>query len=185
MAKTRAVADKKSPRAAAPKIAVKGSTATITVPVGADGIEPILGAAYLLTDRAYAVLGGGKKALSVSLTPKAKGTPAALAREFVDEWATQKVRWRLARANQPIREHVAEQAVLLANGQLEPPPPAQAEEPAADQLSDAQRLEIEKLIAEVEDEIKQMNEKKAVADPKNIKASWEEKQQGAGAQEKP
>jgi His-Xaa-Ser system protein HxsD len=186
MAKSRpkkAHAKRKAPaRLPAPRVAVKGGEALISLSVSAYGLEPILGAAYLMTDRAYSVLSGDKKkTLVVALTPKGKDTPAALGRAFTEELAAQVVRWKIARDNQPIREYVAEQAVLLANGSLQPAAPA--EEPAADQLSDAQRLEIEKLIAEVEDEIKQMNEKKTVSDPKNIKASWEEKQGSPAPQE--
>ncbi len=167
---------RKAARAPAPRIAVKGRAAAIEV---SGSPEAVLGAAYLLTDRAYVLVDRKKSRFAVSLTPKsADASPAALARAFVDELATQEVRWQLARNNQPIREYVAEQAVLLANGQIQPPA-APAPEPAPEQLSDAQRLEIEKLIAEVEDEIKQMNDRKAVSDPKNIKASWEEKQQAA------
>ena len=100
---------------------------------------------------------------------------ALLADTFRAELRSQKVRWTIAKNNLPIREYIAEQAILLANGA---PAPAQASpETASDQLTAEQRGEIEKLIAEVEEEIKAMNQKKAVPDPKNIKASWEEKQE--------
>ena len=91
------------------------------------------------------------------------------------------MRWAVARNNQPIREYIAEQAVLLATGQIKPAAPAAAApEPAVDELTDDQRLEIEKLIAEVEAEIKTMNADKAkpsVSDPKNVSASWEAAQE--------
>jgi His-Xaa-Ser system protein HxsD len=141
-----------------------------------EGLEPLLGAAYLMMDRAYVRLSGDrKKALTVEFFPKDPAVSAAsLEKEFRAELEGQKLRWQLARHNQPIREYIAEQAVLLATGRAAPPPP---QEGAADQLTDEQRSEIEKLIAEVEDEIKTMNQKKAVADPKNIKASWEERRE--------
>lgn len=142
--------------------------------VAEHGLEAILGAAYLMTDRAWVALDGDKKRVTVTLTPKdGKTTPAALEAEFRVELETQKVRWEISKRNQPIREYVAEQAVRLANE----PSPAPAAEPAADQLSDDQKAEIAKLIAEVEDEIKAVKAKKLGADPKNIKASWEEKQE--------
>lgn len=147
--------------------------------VKAHGLEPLLGAAYLLTDRAFVMLSGDRaKTLTVRLRPKKQGGKKvlqALAAAFEAELSSQKMRWTLAKNNQPVREYLAEQAVVLAQN---PPAPAPAE-PAAEQLTDAQRLEIEKLISEVEDEIKTMNAKKAPAarDPKNIKASWEEAQQ--------
>lgn len=141
------------------------------------GLESILGAAYLLTDRAYAELSGDrKKAITVRLRGKsalsAKGL-RALAAEFEAELATQKVRWAIAKNNLPVRESIAQMAVRLANAPAQPLAPA-----PADQLNDEQRREIERLIAEVEEEIRLMNEKKASNDPKRIAASWEEKQQG-------
>jgi His-Xaa-Ser system protein HxsD len=157
----------------------------LTLTVAEHGLEALLGAAYLMTDRAFVKLSGDKKSLSVTLQPKSPEADAAgLAKEFLAELETQKVRWALAKQNQPIREFVAEQAVLLANGQLPEPVPA-ASDAQADQLTADQRAEIEKLIAEVEEEIKSVKQKKAgavkdspsSADPKNIKASWEETQQ--------
>lgn len=156
----------------------KSVSKPFSIKVKEHGLEAVLGAAYLMMDRAYVALGGNPKTvLTVELTPKAGFTRKDVEAAFLAELATQKVRWKLAQGNLPVREHVAELAVRLANGQL-PPEPA-ADEAPADQLTDEQRKEIEKLIAEVEDEIKTMNAKKspAAADPKNIKASWEEKQE--------
>ncbi len=170
----------------APKLTPAG--ASFSLDVKAHGLEPILGAAYLLMDRAYVLLSGDRaKTLVVALrakNPKAL-SPKALAAEFVADFAAQKVRWAVARNNQPVREYIAEQAVLIASGKIQPPaaPAAAAPEPAVDQLTDDQRLEIEKLIAEVEAEIKTMNADKAkpsVADPKNVAASWEARQEAQG-----
>ncbi len=169
------------------KIDAKSESVSFELSVSAEGLEPILGAAYLLTDRAFVLLEGDReKKLRVSLSPKAGGDAKslkALGETFRLELGSQKVRWAIAKLNQPIREFVTEQAVLLANGRL--PAPA-ADAPAADQLSDEQRKEIERLIAEVEDEIKTLNEKKTPKDPKNIAATWEEKQSArtAGASAK-
>jgi His-Xaa-Ser system protein HxsD len=163
---------------------ISAAEATFSLDVKAHGLEPVLGAAYLLTDRAYVSLGGDRaKVLTVTLRPKnAKALkPRALADEFLSDLASQKVRWAVSKNNQPVREYVAEQAVLIATGQIKPAAPAAAApEPAVDELTDAQRLEIEKLIAEVESEIKTMNADKAkpsVADPKNVAASWEAAQE--------
>ncbi|MBI3554086.1 MAG: hypothetical protein HY077_16440 [Elusimicrobia bacterium] len=164
----------------APKSASSPSCVVVDLSVPKEGLEPILGAAYLMTDRAFVSLEGDRvKTITVSLTLKEPATAAglkALKECFTRELATQKVRWAISKNNQPIREYIAEQAVLLANGRLEPAAAAPAA-PADEQLTKDQRAEIEKLIAEVEDEIKAMNQKKAVPDPKNIKASWEEKQE--------
>ena len=146
----------------------------------AHGPEPILGAAYLFTDRAFVRLDGDRaKTISVELRSKApagKADLVALAEAFSRERETQVTRWAISKNNQPIREYLIEQAVLLANDRLPAPESsAAAPIPADEQLTESQRAEIERLIAEVEGEIKAMNDKKTVADPKGIKASWEEK----------
>lgn len=164
------------------------TAAVVTLDVRKEGVEAVFGAAYLMIDKAYVALAGSHvKTLRVTLRPKNSKAPKprALAEEFLADLESQKVRWALAKNNQPVREFVAEQAVLIASGAVQPPAPAAVAEPAAEQLTDDQRAEIEKLIAEVEDEIKTMNQKKtqsnpSAADPKNIKASWEEKQQQRG-----
>ena len=131
-------------------------------------------------DRRVAVVLAGHEdragVLRVSLSPK-PGKEGDLALAFRRELEAQKVRWAIARNNLPVREYLAEQAVLLASGQLPAPEAAPAAPPAQEQLSDAQRLEIEKLIAEVEEEIRAMNKTPAASDPKGIRASWEEKQE--------
>lgn len=160
-----------------PKTPPKARASALSFAVPKEGLEPILGAAYLMTDEAFVSLSGDKsKKLKVSLTPKPGSAlkQAELEARFRAELSAQKVRWAIAKNNQPIREFIAEQAVLLANGRLEAP-----EEPAADALSEEQRKEIEKLIAEVEDEIKTLNDKKSAKDPKNLSASWEARQEGA------
>jgi His-Xaa-Ser system protein HxsD len=150
-----------------------------------EGLEPIFGAAYLMMDRAYVSLSGDRaKRVDVVLRPKDPKALKlrALAEEFMSDFESQKVRWAVAKNNLPIREFIAEQAVLIANGTVAPPSASGAPpEPAAEQLTDDQRAEIEKLISEVEAEIKTMNDKKVALDPKGIKASWEEKQENKAA----
>lgn len=84
------------------------------------GLEPILGAAYLMMDRAFvSIEGDRKKKLEVFLKSKtAADAPRleTLARTFLAELETQKVRWALARNNQSVRRYVVEQAVLLGSG---------------------------------------------------------------------
>ena len=145
-----------------------------------DGPEPILGAAYLLMDRAYAFVSGDKaKTLSVTLRPKgARGAAelSALKRAFEEELSAQKLRWAVARNNRPVREYVAENALALAQ-EFAARAAAAPAEPAAEQLTSEQRSEIERLIAEVEAEITQMNVKKELPDPKGAALSWEAVQQ--------
>lgn len=166
---------------------LSGSEVSFFLDVKKEGLEPIFGAAYLMMDKAFVSLSGDRvKTVGVVLRPKVLEAPnavkaRALAEEFLSDLASQRVRWALAKNNLPIREFIAEQAVLIANGTVVPPSaPAAPPQPPDAQLTDDQRAEIEKLIAEVEAEIKTMNQDKtkpAVADPKNIKASWEEKQE--------
>lgn len=137
-----------------------------------EGLEPILGAAYLMIDRAYVSLDGDKKkSIKVSLTPKAPGAAAlkSLASDFKAELAAQKLRWQVAKNNQPVREYVAENSLSLAE---EFAKRAAAPEPAAEQLTAEQKSEIERLIAEVEGEIAQMN-KDPKPDQKETALSWE------------
>jgi len=170
-----------APKKAAAAVAkLTSSEASLSLDIKSHGLEPVLGAAYLMMDKAYVSLSGDRaKTLVVTLRAKdpAAVKPKALAEEFLLDLASQKIRWAVAKNNLPIREFVAEQAVLIANGTVPPPSAAAAPEPAAEELTDDQRAEIEKLISEVEAEIKTMNDKKVATDPKNIKASWEEKQE--------
>jgi len=169
---------KKAPKSA--PYTLSSLEASVVLDIKKEGLESIFGAAYLMMDRAYVSLKGDRaKAVTVVLRPKNPKTTKlkALAEEFLSDFESQKVRWAVAKNNLPIREFIAEQAVLIANGTIPPPAPAAAPEPAAEELTDDQRAEIEKLIAEVESEIKTMNDKKVAMDPKGIKASWEETQE--------
>lgn len=150
-----------------------------------NSLEAILGAAYLLSDRAFIYLDGDqKKNIRVTLqskTPISSEEFLPFSEMFLNELETQKVRWAIAKHNLPIREYVARQAIVLANGGTI------REEPVAekgDDLSPDQRQEIEKLISEVEEEIRLMNDKKNPADPQNIRISWEEKNQKPKKKEK-
>jgi len=185
--KTKKKTTNNAPRAVAPQLLaapvpkLSSSEASVSLDIKAHGLEPVLGAAYLMMDKAFVSLSGDRtKTIVVGLRakdPKAV-KPKALAAEFLADLETQKVRWAVAKNNLPIREFIAEQAVLIANGTIPAPSPAAAApEPAAEQLTDDQRAEIEKLISEVEAEIKTMNDKKIATDPKGVKASWEEKQE--------
>ncbi|MFI5346185.1 MAG: hypothetical protein ACHQ51_07415 [Elusimicrobiota bacterium] len=170
---------KRSSKSPAKKSAGSPGEVVFHLNVRAEGLEPILGAAYLFMDRAYAFLEGDKtKTLTVTLRPKAARGAAelsALKRAFEDELASQKLRWAVARNNQPVREYVAENALALA--QEFAARAAAPAEPAAEQLTADQRSEIERLIAEVETEISQMNAKKDPAAAKDKALSWEAAQE--------
>ncbi|MDX6770846.1 MAG: hypothetical protein SF051_15030 [Elusimicrobiota bacterium] len=171
-----------SRKPAAKKKAAPSSGLVFTLDLKKSGLEPALGAAYLMMDRAWVALEGDKvKTLIVALAPKPGVKAADLRADFEAELASQRLRWAVAKANRGVREFVAENAVALAQQK----PAAPAAEAAPEQLTDEQRSEIERLIAEVESEIKDMNAKKAVADPKGVSPSWEAQQetQKGGAKE--
>lgn len=154
-------------------------TVSTTLSVKEHGLEAILGAAYLMTDRAWVRLDGDRaKSLTVTLTPKPKTDLKTLKAALEAELAVQKVRWAIAKANAPVLEHVARQAVLFANGMAPAAPAPSSGPPGAtgggDALTAAQQAEIDRLIAEVEVEIKELKSKPAGADPDNVKATWEE-----------
>ena len=163
-------------RASKRRAPTRAGEITFELEARTDGPEPILGAAYLLMDRAYAFISGDKaKTLSVTLRPKgARGAAdlAALKRVFEEEFAAQKLRWAVARNNRSVREYVAENAIALAKEFAERAL-SSAAAPAAEQLTAEQRSEIERLIAEVEAEISQMNVKKEHPDAKGAALSWE------------
>lgn len=176
------------PRKAAAKPARRPASAEVVVSLDLrrEGLEPVLGAAYMMMDRAYASLDGDKvKTLRVTLRPKSGGAAAlkALKADFAAELAAQKLRWAVARNNASVREYVAENAIALAE-EFAARAAAPAE-PAAEQLTSEQRSEIERLIAEVETEISEMNKKKELPDPKGKALSWEAAQEkekgGAGS----
>jgi His-Xaa-Ser system protein HxsD len=88
-----------------------------------NGLECILGAAYLMTDRAFVWIEGerGKTAevFLKSKTPRTKAQRDLLARDFLAELETQKVRWAIAKNNLALRQAIIEQAVLSA-GEAKP-----------------------------------------------------------------
>lgn len=173
--KRRAAPRALKPRAPRPGFA--GETVSFALPIGPDGVEPLLGAAYLMTDRCYAALGGDRKTtLEITLWGKRPLDAAglrALAADFARELESQRLRWAIARHNLPVREYVQELAVQLAQRPPEPPP---TETPGGgEELSEAQRKEIDALIAEVESEIAELKQSPAGQDPEGVAKTWEEK----------
>lgn len=112
---------KTPPRRAKPfSVFLPQSIVSFSLDVPKNGLEPILGAAYLMMDRAFvSIEGDRRKKLEVFL--KSKTAAAApqleiLARTFLAELETQKVRWAIAKNNLPIRQYIVEQSVLLGSG---------------------------------------------------------------------
>ena len=111
--------------------------------VAREGLDCILGAAYLMTDEAYVFLDGDRaKVLRVTLQPKraSRLTSAVLHRRFRNELAAQKVRWAVANRNRPLRESLTGRAVRG--------------EPLVDPVAAEKRREIEMLLGEVDAEIR-------------------------------
>lgn len=169
-------ARRSAPKKAADRRAIPVD-AVIALDVRREGLEPILGAAYLMIDRAYVHVGGDpKKKLVVTLKPKGARTAAARAAvtaDFRAELAAQRMRWAIARGNLSVREYVAENALALAQEFAARVAAADAPAPTEAPLTIDQRAEIERLIAEVEAEIKTMNDQKPSAEPKAAAAPWE------------
>lgn len=175
----------KKPARAAKKTVVRAAAAPraaagevqIGVDPGSDGVEPIYGAAYLMIDRAFVLVEpGAGRSLRVTLRPKGDRSAAALSalREaFAAEHEAQKLRWAIARNNLPLREYVAENALALAEEFSKRAAAAPAAAAPVETLTDDQRAEIERLIAEVETEIKTMNERRDHDDAKKVAQSWE------------
>jgi His-Xaa-Ser system protein HxsD len=167
------VLKKPSPRRRA--AASAGGELVIRVKSPGRDLEALYGAAYLMIDRAFVRLSpDGPRGLKVCLLPKKDRGPAALSAlraAFDAEFKAQKLRWAIARNNREIREYVAENALTLAAEFAARPAAAPA--PAADVLTDDQRSEIERLIAEVETEIKTMNDRREHAEAKDASLSWE------------
>jgi hypothetical protein len=125
-----------------------------------------------MMDRAYVFLEGDKsKSLRVILKSKENSnlsTLEELRETFLAELESQKIRWAIAEANLPLREYLVENAVSLAQGRQEVSNPTQT---APEELTDQQRLEIERLIAEVETEIKEMNDRKSNPEARHLSSS--------------
>lgn len=171
--KPTASAPRKAATAAAPAKTFGARSVTFALDVRPDGLEPLLGAAYMMTDRCYVSLGGDRRrTLEVTLEGRQGAEGAALkelAELFERELATQRVRWAIARKNLPVREYIAEQAVRQAQGGAAPQ--AGQPQPQQEELSAEQRKEIDALIAEVEAEIQSLKG----SDPENLSAPWETK----------
>lgn len=161
---------KTTPRAA--------DAAVVRLAASAHGAEPALFAAHALLDRAWARVDAGPRgALTVTLLPKPGADAAAVEAAFREELASQERRWAVARNNAPVLLHAARQAVLAAEGRLRESAPAA---PASEALTAEQQSEIDRLIAEVEVEIKELKTRKEGADPDNVRATWEERHKEQG-----
>lgn len=124
-------------------------------------------AAFALTGEAYVLLESAKNAVSVEIAPKApqSGALKRLAARFKEELALEKIRSEIEANNRGLREHVIRMALSGESA----PAPVEAEVA----LTDEQQKELDRLIAEVEDEIKKESGVSA-GDPLGVTKTWEE-----------
>ena len=124
-------------------------------------------AAFALTDEAYVRLEPAKNGVRVELTPKipAPGSLKRLSSRFGDELDLEQIRSKIESNNRSLREHVIRMAL---SGETSPPPVE-----AEIALTDEQQKELDRLIAEVEEEIKKESGASG-GDPLGVTQTWEE-----------
>ncbi|MFH1723464.1 MAG: His-Xaa-Ser system protein HxsD [Elusimicrobiota bacterium] len=141
-------------------------------------LEIIQGAAYVLTDRAYAYV-EEKRGLGIyelTLRSRKKATKEgleALAGDFLNEVLNQALRQRLLADNRSVMEHIISRAMVSARRNDEDP--VQRREAPDEALSAGQQAEMEKLIAEADAEIAARAKGNGEGDPRGIKRTWEER----------
>jgi hypothetical protein len=130
----------------------------VTVP-GADPLA-FWGAAYQITGRAHAVIGGEKGRPSVTLWPRPDGRAAGLVEDFLAVYADQRLRWAVERGNMDVRAEILRRALSFAERSGAGPAPQ------VPSLTGAQKAEIARMLAQAE---------AAERDPLGIAAPWEER----------
>ena len=137
--------------------------------------EAILQGVHSFLRDVYVLLEKSPGGVAVVLTPKKKlassAERAVFERNVADGLATARLRCAIQRSSLPAREHI----LTTAFG---PAAPAAAMQETAE-LSLEQRAEIDRLISEVEAELKTMDP--ARRDPEGITATWEEKHERKSA----
>lgn len=122
----------------------------------------LLGAAYAMTDEAYALVTRKGKGGSVELWPRKKTAPKALIAAFKREYENQRLRWALTRDGLGLRAETLRRALALAQAAGGRP-----EAPTAS-LTPEQKAEIAALLAEAEND-------KGPRDPLGITRPWEDR----------
>ena len=94
-------------------IRTTGNTATISLNPKAYPLDVIYSAAYVFLDRAYIILDGDPATeVLVRITPKQKGDPEAMAREFGNELINYADYHERARRTRAVREMILQRALL-------------------------------------------------------------------------
>jgi His-Xaa-Ser system protein HxsD len=158
------------------KKSVEESENEVTVVVDPErwSLDAVRMAAHVVADRAYAHLAEEAGTLVVTLHAKEradKSSLQALAELFDREVQNQALRLKLERGNRETMEYVVSRALVPANKSAGPEAGPEAE------LSEDQKSEIDRLIAEAEEEIAELKQEKSGADPLGITKTWEEQNQ--------
>lgn len=135
--------------------------ASVVVRLASVDENALLGAAYLMTADAYALVGRKGKGGWVELRPKKRQTPKALAEAFRREYENQKLRWELTREGLGLRAETLRRALALAEAAGGRPQMPRAS------LTDEQKAEIAAMLAEAEAD-------PGPRDPLGITQPWEE-----------
>ncbi|MFA6030833.1 MAG: hypothetical protein WC969_13325 [Elusimicrobiota bacterium] len=140
---------------------------SVSVDLRVYDLETVRISAHLLTDEFHVLLvPAGRSAAKVLLTPKRPGSAAGRGERRLRAVLDQELlRTRVAENNQKLREHV----IGLAMGRTPP-----AETPRDPALSADQQAELDRLIAEVEEELHKEAKSAPGKDPLGILKTWEE-----------
>lgn len=141
----------------------------VTVSLEENSLKTIKYAAFALTATAYVQLDSVKSRVQVTLRPKdvpGKMTARRLASLFLEGLKQEAIRSSLEDNNRKLREHIIGLALCPAKEEA----PAQADA----ELSEEQQKELDRIIAEVEEEIKK-EPLKSSRDPLEVTKTWEEK----------
>jgi hypothetical protein len=122
------------------------------------------GAAYVMTESAYAAIAGKRGARAVVLWPKAGVKLKDLARDFAREYDNQLLRWKLLRLNRKISAEVLERALEL------PAPTDTAVRDGSRKQPDSELLPAR--LREIEETLREAE--KEAWDPMGIARPWEE-----------
>ncbi len=123
--------------------------------------DALLGAAYVMTEDAYALVTRRGKGGSVELWAKKKISSALLTAAFRREYENQRLRWALSREGLGLRAETLRRALALAESSG-----GRATAPQAS-LTPEQKAEIAALLAEADAD-------KGPRDPLGIAQPWEE-----------
>lgn len=142
-------------------MARRSASSKVVVRLASVDENALLGAAYLMTQDAYALVTRKGKGGAVALWPKKNQSPKALADAFRREYANQLLRWSLTRGGLGLRAETLRRALTLAEaagGRVQAPQAT---------LSAEQKAEIAALLAEADADM-------GPRDPLGITLHWEE-----------